>query len=180
MVWVLIETPMAVLCHQSILIIKIKRLKSKRVRGCALYKYTPLYPLSEFGTYRVRAVIYVSQLGKYFVSPQLNIEITEGRQLWQQTVGVPEGLGQGRARTFTILAHRLPRTTMLYLRVEDKEAGLSIARRSLDVSSLSRVPTSKSMAETKSTSCRTPPQRHFCIPILMSTARCSNKGLSGL
>jgi hypothetical protein len=85
---------------------------------------TPLYPLSEFGTYRVRAVIYVSRLGKYFVSPQLNIEITEGRQLWQQTVGVPEGLGQGRARTFTILAHRLPRTTMLYLRVEDKEAGV--------------------------------------------------------
>ena len=85
---------------------------------------TPLYPLSEFGTYRVRAVVYVSQLGKYFVSPQLNIEITEGRQLWQQTVGVPEGLGQGRARTFTILAHRLPRTTMLYLRVEDKEAGV--------------------------------------------------------
>jgi hypothetical protein len=85
---------------------------------------TPLYPLSEFGTYRVRAAVYVSQLGKYFVSPQLNIEITEGRQLWQQTVGVPEGLGQGRARTFTILAHRLPRTTMLYLRVEDKEAGV--------------------------------------------------------
>ena len=85
---------------------------------------TPLYPLSEFGTYRVRAAVYVLQLGKYFVSPQLNIEITEGRQLWQQTVGVPEGLGQGRARTFTILAHRLPRTTMLYLRVEDKESGV--------------------------------------------------------
>ena len=85
---------------------------------------TPLYPLSEFGTYRVRAAIYVSRLGKYFVSPQLNVEITEGRQLWQQTVGVPEGLGQGKARTFTILAHRLPRTTMLYLRVEDKEAGV--------------------------------------------------------
>ncbi|HEY5744110.1 MAG TPA: hypothetical protein VIS99_16415, partial [Terrimicrobiaceae bacterium] len=85
---------------------------------------TPLYPLSEFGTYRVRAAIYSTQLGRYFVSPQLNLEITEGRQLWQQTVGVPEGMGEGRSRTFTILAHRLPRTTMLYLRVEDKEAGI--------------------------------------------------------
>jgi hypothetical protein len=85
---------------------------------------TPLYPLSEFGTYRLRATVYSSQIGRYFVSPQLNVEITEGRQLWQQTVGVPEGLGQGRTRTFTILAHRLPRTTMLYLRVEDKEAGV--------------------------------------------------------
>ncbi len=85
---------------------------------------TPLYPLSEFGTYRLRATVYSSQIGKYFISPQLNIEITEGRQLWQQTVGVPEGLGEGRTRTFTILAHRLPRTTMLYLRIEDKEAGV--------------------------------------------------------
>jgi hypothetical protein len=85
---------------------------------------TPLYPLSEFGTYRLRAAVYSSQMGKYFLSPQLNVEITEGRQLWQQTVGVPEGLGEGRTRTFTILAHRLPRTTMLYLRVEDREAGV--------------------------------------------------------
>jgi hypothetical protein len=85
---------------------------------------TPLYPLSEFGTYRVRAAVYSSQIGRYFLSPQLNVEITEGRQLWQQTVGVPKGLGEGSTRTFTILAHRLPRTTMLYLRVEDKEAGI--------------------------------------------------------
>jgi hypothetical protein len=85
---------------------------------------TPLYPLSEFGTYRLRAAIYCAQIGRYFMSPQLNLEITEGRQLWQQTVGVPEGVGEGKSRTFTILAHRLPRTTMLYLRVEDKESGI--------------------------------------------------------
>ena len=84
----------------------------------------PLYPMSEFGTYRVRAAVYSSQLGEYFVSPTLNVEITEGRELWQQTVGVPQGSGSGRSRTFALLAHRLPRTTMLYLRVEDKEAGI--------------------------------------------------------
>ena len=89
-----------------------------------LINLTPLYPLSEFGTYRVRAAIYSAQIGRYFVSPQLNVEITEGRQLWQQTVGVPEGAGEGKTRTFTVLAHRLPRTTMLYLRVEDKEGGI--------------------------------------------------------
>ena len=48
---------------------------------------TPLYPLSEFGTYRVRAVVYVSQLGKYFVSPQLNIEITEGASFGSRRSG---------------------------------------------------------------------------------------------
>jgi hypothetical protein len=89
-----------------------------------LINLTPLYPLGEFGTYRVRAAIYSAQIGRYFVSPQLNVEITEGRQLWQQAVGVPEGAGEGKTRTFTVLAHRLPRTTMLYLRVEDKEAGI--------------------------------------------------------
>jgi hypothetical protein len=89
-----------------------------------LINLTPLYPLSEFGTYRVRAAIYPAQIGRYFVSPQLNVEITEGRQLWQQTVGIPGGAGEGKTRTFSILAHRLPRTTMLYLRVEDKEAGI--------------------------------------------------------
>jgi hypothetical protein len=93
-------------------------------RMTRLINLAPLYPLSEFGTYRVKASIYVAQLGKYFVSPQLNVEITEGRQLWQETVGVPEGSGQGTTRTFSVLAHRLPRTTMLYLRVEDKEAGV--------------------------------------------------------
>jgi hypothetical protein len=89
-----------------------------------LINLTPLFPLGEFGTYRVRATIFSAEIGRYFVSPQLNIEITEGRQLWQQTVGVPEGAGEGKSRTFSILAHRLPRTTMLYLRVEDKEAGI--------------------------------------------------------
>jgi hypothetical protein len=89
-----------------------------------LINLTPLYPLGEFGTYRIRAAVYSTQIGRYFVSPQLNVEITEGRQVWQQTVGVPEGAGEGKTRTFAVLAHRLPRTTMLYLRVEDKEKGI--------------------------------------------------------
>ena len=88
------------------------------------FNLTPHYPLSEFGTYRVRAIVYSEKLGRYFVSPQLNVEITEGRKLWEQTVGVPEGAGAGQNRTFTLLAHRLPRTTMLYLRVADPQAGV--------------------------------------------------------
>ncbi len=85
---------------------------------------TPLYPLSEFGTYRVQAAIFSAQIGRLFVSEKLNIDITEGRLLWQKTVGVPEDAGSGRSRTYSILAHRLPQTTMLYLRVEDKDAGV--------------------------------------------------------
>lgn len=84
---------------------------------------TPLFPISEFGTYRIRAAVYSSQLGKYFESPNLNVDITEGRPLAEQTVGVPEGAGEGKSRTFTVLAHRLALTTVLYLRVEDKDDG---------------------------------------------------------
>ncbi len=83
----------------------------------------PIFPISEFGTYRIRAAVYSSQLGKYFTSPNLNVDITEGRTIAQQTVGVPEGAGPGKSRTFTILSHRLSRTTVLYLRVEDQEEG---------------------------------------------------------
>ena len=141
---------------------------------------TPLYPLSEFGTYRVRAAVYVSQLGKYFVSPQLNIEITEGRQLWQQTVGVPEGLGQGRARTFTVLAHRLPRRRCFTCGSRTRRQELSTARRKSDVSSLSQVPISNWTAEIRSTSSRTPLPRHFVFPLRCERQSAQTAGLSGL
>jgi hypothetical protein len=83
---------------------------------------TPLFPF-EFGTYRVQAAVYSSQLKKYFSSPQLNVEITEGRKIYEETVGVPAGEGEGAARTFTLLVHRLPNTTVLYVRVQDRDAG---------------------------------------------------------
>lgn len=85
---------------------------------------TPLFPLGEFGTYRVRGTVYSEELKQYFSSPNLNIEITEGRLLWEDTVGVPEGAGPGKTRRVSVLAHRLPTTSMLYLRVEDAEAGI--------------------------------------------------------
>lgn len=85
---------------------------------------TPLYPLGEFGTYRVQAAVYSQQFKRFFVSPKVNINITEGRILWQQTVGVPAGAGAGTRRSYTLLAHRLPQRTMLYLRVEDRDNGV--------------------------------------------------------
>jgi len=86
---------------------------------------TPLFPLGEFGSYRVRAVVRVESLNRFFSSPPLAFEITDGRVLWQQTVGVPPGSGlPGRTRSYSLLAHRLPASTMLYLRVEDPDRGV--------------------------------------------------------
>lgn len=85
---------------------------------------TPLFPLSEFGTYRVRGAVFSHELGRYFTSGKLNVDITEGRQLWQQRVGIPPGSGDGASRTYTLLSHRLPETTVLYLRIEDEDEGV--------------------------------------------------------
>jgi hypothetical protein len=82
---------------------------------------TPLYPITEYGIYRVKAVVYDRNIRKYFSSAPLNIEITEGRMIWKQEVGVPGG---GGMRTITLFSHRLPDNTQLYLRVEDKASGI--------------------------------------------------------
>lgn len=86
---------------------------------------TPLFPISEFGGYRVKATVYSVATNRFFTSPGLNFEVTEGRVLWQKTVGVPDGApGAGSSRWITVLSHRLPESTQLYIRIEDKDAGI--------------------------------------------------------
>jgi hypothetical protein len=86
---------------------------------------TQLYPLGDFGSYRIRSTVYAAELGGYFSSPPLTVEITEGRLIWQQTVGVPGQMeGMGSSRTISLLSHRLPERTDLYLRIEDKSSGI--------------------------------------------------------
>ena len=84
-----------------------------------------LYPMGDFGSYRIRANVYVPELQSYFSSPPLTVEITEGRLIWEQTVGVPGNEGTtGRSRTISLLSHRLTDKTNLYLRIEDKASGI--------------------------------------------------------
>jgi len=84
-----------------------------------------LYPITDFGSYRIRATVYSAELAGYFSSPPLTVEITDGRVIWEQVVGVPgrEGL-TGSTRTITLLTHRLSDKTDLYLRIEDKSTGI--------------------------------------------------------
>jgi len=86
---------------------------------------TQLYPITDFGSYRIRASVHAAELDGYFGSPPLTVEITEGRLIWQQTVGVPgsEG-GSGGTRVISLLSYRLTERTDLYLRIEDKESGI--------------------------------------------------------
>ena len=81
-----------------------------------------LYPVNDFGLYRVKASIYLPELHKYFSSQLLGIEISEGKMLWQQTVGVPEGqTGAGGYRVYSLLSFRQPKDNVLYVRIEDKD-----------------------------------------------------------
>lgn len=85
---------------------------------------TPLFPIGEFGGYRIRAAIYAATLKRFFNSPPLNIEITDGKPVFQKTVGVPEGMpGAGETRNITVLTHRLPNSTQLYVRIENAKGG---------------------------------------------------------
>ena len=81
-----------------------------------------LYPINEFGTYTVRAAIYFQEAGKYITSGALKVDISEGRKLWSQTVGVPAAKdGAGDYHTMSLLTFPHPKEMILYARIEDEK-----------------------------------------------------------
>jgi hypothetical protein len=86
---------------------------------------TPLFPVHDFGTYHVRANVYFPDLNKYFYSSTKVFQVGGGRTIWQKTIGVPEGMpGAGEMRTYSLLTNRFVDHTSLYVRVENKQAGM--------------------------------------------------------
>ncbi|MBV9617947.1 MAG: hypothetical protein JO201_01940 [Verrucomicrobia bacterium] len=93
---------------------------------------TPLYGVHDFGTYRVRAHVYLADLNKFFYSSTNVFEVTDARPIWQKTVGLPKPEdGSGNARTYSLMTNRFPDHTSLYVRVEDKDSGIVYATYSL-------------------------------------------------
>lgn len=83
-----------------------------------------LYPVNEFGGYKVQAAIYFAETGKYIVSQRLPIEVTDGKTVWSQTVGVPQNQdGGGSYREMELLSFQLPKERALYARVTDQTTG---------------------------------------------------------
>jgi hypothetical protein len=92
---------------------------------------TPLYPVHDFGTYHVRAHIYFADLEKFFYSATRVFEVTDARPIWQQTVGIPDGVAApGDARTYLLLTNCSDHTS-LYVRVQDRDSGIVYATYSL-------------------------------------------------
>src|SRR6266566_90216 len=91
-----------------------------------------LYPVHDFGAYHVRTHVYFADLAKFFYSGTRVFEVTDARPIWQQTVGIPDGVAAaGDVRTYSLLTNRFPDHTSLYVRVQDKETGTVFATYSL-------------------------------------------------
>jgi hypothetical protein len=85
---------------------------------------TELYRMSEYGPYRIQAVIYGKAMGKFFPSKPASIDITEGQVLWQQSVGVPDTLpNAGATHRVQLLAVDSTEHRYLYCRIEDQDTG---------------------------------------------------------
>lgn len=87
-----------------------------------------LFPVNEFGTYKVRAAVYFDETSKYYASRQDAIDVSDGRVMWSKTVGVPTGKeGQGELRTISLLSFQTPKELTLYGRVTDDQGGMILA-----------------------------------------------------
>ena len=87
-----------------------------------------LYSLNDYGTYTVRAAIYFQETGKYMASAPVKLDISEGRKLWTQTVGVPAAKdGGGDYHVVSLLTFPHPKQMMLYARIVDEKTGTIFA-----------------------------------------------------
>ena len=94
----------------------------------------PHYALRDAGGYRLRASVFLPEADRYFASNFVAFDLSTGKTIWRQTVGVPLGDpagGGGGLRTLSLLTLRLPDRQLLYVRVRDEAAGVTYATRSL-------------------------------------------------
>ena len=84
---------------------------------------SPLFPIREQGTHRVRANIYFADLDRYFYSNFVTFDLTDGKLLWRQSVGVPGSSDD--IRQVSLLTHQLFDRMLLYVRVRD-ESGVNV------------------------------------------------------
>ncbi len=90
------------------------------------------YSMGQLGLYRIRASAYFSQLDQYFSSTTETVQISEGREMWSQVVGVPEGQeGAGEFRRYSLLSFNNGSSRHLYVRVQREPSGGTLTTYSL-------------------------------------------------
>lgn len=93
--------------------------------GQTLQRTIPInraYPMARKGQYKIRGNVYFPQLQKYFNSREETIQVSDGREIWHQVVGVPQGReGEGTYRRFSMLTFSNGAQKQLYVRVKQQE-----------------------------------------------------------
>jgi hypothetical protein len=85
-----------------------------------------LYQLGDLGSFRATASVYLASAHKWFSSRPDPFDVTEGRLLWRQTVGVPDRAENAAVnRTFSVLTLEHEKGKMLYARVIGNEDGVT-------------------------------------------------------
>lgn len=79
-----------------------------------------LYPITDYGLYRIKASVYFADSATYHSSAPIPIEVSEGKLIWSQTVGQPAG-SEGGLRDLSLLTFRRPTHNYLYAKVESRE-----------------------------------------------------------
>ena len=76
---------------------------------------SPQFPIRNIGAYRIRADLYFAEADHYFYSNYITFDLTSGKTIWRQTVGVPGD--RGDLREVSLLTHQLSDRLLLYVRV---------------------------------------------------------------
>lgn len=84
------------------------------------------YPMATIGVYRVEAVVTFPQINRIFRTPLSSVQVIEGKPLWSQIVGVPQGHPKaGSYREYSLLTYyHGSRAKSLYFRLRDNDSGM--------------------------------------------------------
>jgi len=100
------------------------------------YEFTVIvnqnYSMGETGLYRIKPNVYFSPVDRYFSTPVMSIQVTDGRPFWSQPFGVPPGReGAGTYREYSLINFANQSQKELYVRLTDKASGQALTTFSL-------------------------------------------------
>lgn len=82
---------------------------------------TPLFAMRDMGTHRMRANVWFADTDRFYYSNFVSFDLTDGKLLWRQSVGVPGS--DNEVRQVSLLTHQLLDRMLLYVRVRDEDGG---------------------------------------------------------
>ncbi len=81
------------------------------------------YPVYHYGTYKIRASVYLPALERFYESDEATTNVSDGKQIWESAVGAPVNFPGGGSRRFVLLTYRGEEKTELYMRLVDNDTG---------------------------------------------------------